>query len=406
MLRNLTVVHPPLRAVCGGHLDLLLKTLMDSVTTAVYEAHALEWTAARRPRAIEDGRLDAFARRVRPGGRVADLGCGPGWYAAHLRAAGFEVVAVDAAAAMLAEAARRAPQVWRVRADILALPVADRSLDGAWASGSYQHLPCGDLPLALARLHAALRLDAPVELTLADLRHVETTAEELACGETERRFGDDTFPQRLFSLHTVERARALLDGAGFEAIEIDSVADTFWLRVRARRARSLPDLVAPDLRLLVCGLNPSLYSADAGVPFARPGNRFWSAARAAGLIAHERDPLDALRRGIGMTDLVKRASAAAAELRRDEYADGLRRLESLVCLYRPAALCFVGLDGWRQAVDRRAQPGWIADGFGGRPAYLMPSTSGRNARVPVAELAAHLRAAAMGKSSRELRVER
>jgi hypothetical protein len=66
----------------------------------------------------------------------------------------------------------------------------------------------------------------------------------------------------------------------------------------------------------------------------------------------------------------------------------------LVRLYRPAAVCFVGLDGWRAAVDRRAQPGWISRSFAGRPAYLMPSTSGRNARVTLTTLAAHLRTAA------------
>src|SRR5262249_18716312 len=129
---------------------------------------------------------------------------------------------------------------------------------------------------------------------------------------------------------------------------------------------------------------------------ARPGNRFWPAARAAGLIARERDPLDAFRRGVGMTDLVKRATASASELRREEYAAGLRRIEALVRLYRPAVLCFVGLEGWRQVIDRHAQPGWVPGGFADNPAYLMPSTSGRNARVPLTELAAHLRIAASG----------
>ena len=95
-----------------------------------------------------------------------------------------------------------------------------------------------------------------------------------------------------------------------------------------------------------------------------------------------------------MTDLVKRATAAAVELRRAEYVAGLRRVEGLVRRFHPRAVCFVGLEGWRAAVDRGAQPGWIAGGLGGRPAYLMPSTSGRNARVSLAELAAHLRSAA------------
>ena len=148
------------------------------------------------------------------------------------------------------------------------------------------------------------------------------------------------------------------------------------------------------MRLLICGLNPSLYSVDAGVPFARPGNRFWPAALAAGIVDRARDPVAAMRGGIGFTDLVKRATAGAAELRASEYAAGVERIREVVRLYRPASLCFVGLDGWRAAVDRRAQPGWIAGGVAGVPAYLMPSTSGRNARVSLAALAAHLRAAA------------
>lgn len=376
---------------------------MDTRTAAVYEAHAREWIAARRPRAIEDGRLDAFARRLRRRGRkcgrIADLGCGPAWYAEGLATLGFRVVAVDIAAAMLVAAGRRAPQLPRLRADLLALPFADRTLDGAWSSAAYQHLPRLDLPLALARLHSALRPGAPIELTLADLRHIEASPEELARGETERRFVDDKFPGRLFSFHTRERARALLAGAGFERIHIRSLAGTFWLVIQARRARSLPDLVGPDLRLLICGLNPSLYAAEIGVPFARPGNQFWPAARRARLIVRERDPLDALRRGIGMTDLVKRATAASGELRRDDYVAGLQRMEQLVRLARPRVTCFVGLEGWRHAADRTAQPGWIRGGFAGQPAYLMPSTSGRNARVPLADLAAHLRRAIRGQAT-------
>jgi double-stranded uracil-DNA glycosylase len=376
---------------------------MDPTTTAVYEARAKEWIARRRPRAIEDGRLAAFARRLRRHGRVVDLGCGPGWYADALHAHGFAVIAADIAWKMLGEVARRSPGVPRVRTDILALPFRDRALDGAWAAACYQHLPCDDLPLALARLHWALRSGSAVELTLANLMHVEATPAEIERGEAERRFANDEFPGRLFALHTRSRAHALLEGAGFEQVQIEQIGNGFWLAARARRARSLPDLVGPNLRLLICGLNPSFYSADAGIPFARASNRFWSAALQAGLIARERDPLDAFRRGIGMTDLVKRATASAGEIGRNEYVAGLARVETLVRIHRPLAVCFVGLQGWRDAVDRGAKPGWIPDGLGGHPAYLMPSTSGRNARVPLRELAAHLRAAVTPRGALECR---
>ena len=98
-----------------------------------------------------------------------------------------------------------------------------------------------------------------------------------------------------------------------------------------------------------------------------------------------------------MTDLVKRATPRAAELTRDEYRVGLARLDRLCAWLRPAAVCFVGLAGWRAAVDRHAQPGWQRRGVGGCPAYVLPSTSGLNAVTPLARLVDHLRAVAGGR---------
>jgi TDG/mug DNA glycosylase family protein len=149
------------------------------------------------------------------------------------------------------------------------------------------------------------------------------------------------------------------------------------------------------MRLLVCGLNPSVYAADFGVGYARPGNRFWPGARAAGIIERDRDPVDALvHHGIGMTDLVKRATTGASALSAAEYRDGAARVERLAHWLRPGAVCFVGLAGWRAAVDRNAAPGEQVAGFGGVPAYVMPSTSGANAHARLDDLADHLRAAA------------
>src|SRR5690606_33071206 len=106
------------------------------------------------------------------------------------------------------------------------------------------------------------------------------------------------------------------------------------------------------------GLNPSQYAADAGVGFARPGNRFWPAMLAAGLVRRDRDPVHALRAsGVGMTDLVKRATARVDELTTAEYAEGLARVERLVAWLQPGAVVMVGLAGWRAAVDRRAVVG-------------------------------------------------
>ncbi len=174
----------------------------------------------------------------------------------------------------------------------------------------------------------------------------------------------------------------LLEGAGFEPR-------------RAVRLRTLPDLVGPGMRLHVCGLNPSLFAADAGVNFARPGNRFWPAAVAAGVVTRDRDPWHALvHDGVGFTDLVKRATIGATELSAPEYEHGARRLAWLVRLVQPAAVCFVGLTGWRAAVAPGAAAGWQQGGFAGAPAYVMPNTSGLNAHTKPAEFAAHLRTAA------------
>jgi TDG/mug DNA glycosylase family protein len=215
-------------------------------------------------------------------------------------------------------------------------------------------LPLGaEVPERLRRLHRRTAIGAVVRVDLSPL--------------TDRR-----------------RRADVLHGAGFAARPAG----------RAERLRTLPDVVGPGLRLLCVGLNPSLYAADTGVGFGRPGNRFWPAALAAGLATVDRDPehLFAEHR-VGMTDLVKRATVRADELAPAEYVEGLARLDRLAAWLEPAAVCLLGLDGWRRAVDRRAGPGWQERTVGGRPAYVMPNPSGLNAHVTVADLAAHLRIA-------------
>lgn len=116
---------------------------------------------------------------------------------------------------------------------------------------------------------------------------------------------------------------------------------------------------------------------------------------AANLASVDRDPQALLRQHrIGMTDIVKRTTRRADELSTSEYADGLARVDRLAKWLQPGALCFVGLAGWRAAVDKRAKPGWQENRVGGRPAYVMPSTSGLNASAQLPDLAEHLRLAA------------
>ncbi|HMG43195.1 MAG TPA: methyltransferase domain-containing protein [Acidimicrobiales bacterium] len=356
---------------------------MDRPTVEAYERGADGY--ARQRRAYAPERAEAFAAAVPAGAWRLDVGAGPGHYLPHL---GRPVVASDPAAAMVATARERhgGDGVVGVVCEVEALPFRRAAFGGAWASKSLQHVPAARLPLALAELHRVMPVGGVLDVTLFG-------------GEgTDVSDADDDFPGRLFTWWEPSRLADLLVGAGFEAIDADVPPEEHphgRFAVTARRARSLADTVGAGMRLLVCGLNPSIYAADAGVGFARPGNRYWPAALAAGIVSVDRDPRAALRdHGVGMTDIVKRATARADELAAAEYRDGLRRVEHLVEWLQPGAVCFVGLAGWRSVVDRKAQPGVQPSDLGGRPVYVMPSTSGLNARTPPSELAAHLRAAA------------
>ena len=353
---------------------------VDRETVAFYEHRSADYERGREPKHKDTA--TAFGRR-RPPGIAVDLGCGPGWYTAPL---GAPVVALDAALAMVRRTREVAAGALGVQADLLALPFRSGSIVAAWARNTYVHLRSVQLPAALADLHRSLTVGAPIELTLFH-------------GTEEGRdvFPDDDFPGRWFSTWTEERLRDVVHGAGFTLDDLELRTSPHGERgyvVRATRDRTLPDHIAADMRLLVCGLNPSERAADAGIGYVTPGNRFWPAALAAGLVSRDRDPRHALRgHGVGMTDLVKRATPRADALTRAEYAAGLERLDRLCGWLQPTAVCLVGLAGWRAAVDRRTTPGWQERTLGGRPVYVMPSTSGLNAAVPLAELVDHLRAA-------------
>ena len=351
---------------------------MDRETVDVYEQRAGEWLEQKRRPAPAS--LGPFTARVPAGTVRIDLGCGPGWHTAEL---GSPVIASDAARAMLDLVPQYAPGADRVLADLEALPFRRGALGGAWAHKCYMHVPAGRVPLALADLHRSMQVGGAL--------HVHLTSDRAEVVEP-----DAQFAGRHFDGWPLERLIDVVTGAGF------SIVSTFddgeeWIDVEATRAHTLPDTVGPGMRLLVVGLNPSEYSADVGHGFARPGNRFWPAAVESGAVTRAHDPVHALRvDGIGMTDLVKRASPRADALTRDEYRAGTARVERLVRWLEPRAVCFVGLTGYRVAVDRKATTGWQPQPFGGRPAYVMPNTSGINAHAQLPELAQHLHSAALG----------
>ena len=163
----------------------------------------------------------------------------------------------------------------------------------------------------------------------------------------------------------------------------------------ANTSRPLPNRVRRGLRLLVCGINPSPASAGAGIGYFRKGNRFWSAALGAGLVSADRDPDHALRVDrVGFTDFVARVEADASKLGTAELREGAADVEALVRQYKPGAVLFTSITAFRTAVDRRAPIGVQPLPFGGRPAYVMPSTSGRNASTSLAQLTDHMRSAA------------
>jgi len=363
MLAPIPMVEP------GDHRE------MDKPTMDVYENRARDWRERRG--AGDTVGADEFATSIAPGAWRADLGCGPGFQIPDL---GAPALAVDVAFAMVELAQQTAPDAFGVQAELEALPFRNRSLGGVWAAKSYLHVHRDQMPRAMAHLHWTLAVDAPAYLRLR-LGEFEGVQESAA----------DDFPGRWFSEWEIDRLTPVVDGAGF-AIERHAVEGK-WLDVWLRRLRSLPDTVGPAMTMLVVGLNPSEYAADAGAGFARPGNRFWPAALAAGIVAVDRSPLAALDLGIGMTDLVKRASPRADVLTSDEYRAGAARVERLVEWLQPGVTCFVGLSGWRSAREPKASAGPVGHGFGGRPAYLMPSTSGANATASLDDLAEHLRAA-------------
>lgn len=153
-------------------------------------------------------------------------------------------------------------------------------------------------------------------------------------------------------------------------------------------------MLAPNLKVLFCGINPGLYSAATGNHFARPGNRFWPALHAAGFTPRRLWPWEKallLREGCGLTNLVARATASADELAPAEFVAGRRRLAAKVKRYRPRTVAFLGMGAYRHAfAPPKVALGEQPERFEGARVWVLPSPSGLNANYQMDALVREL----------------
>lgn len=174
-------------------------------------------------------------------------------------------------------------------------------------------------------------------------------------------------------------------------------------QIAAAHGKTVPDVIAPGLTVLFCGINPGLYSGAVGHHFARPGNRFWKALHGAGftdrvLSAFEERVL--LSFGLGITNLVTRATAGASELSRGELERGARAVERKVRRFGPGFVAFLGVTAYRTGFGRqRAVVGDQEETVGQSRVWLLPNPSGLNAHYQLRELVEAFRQLRMAATS-------
>jgi double-stranded uracil-DNA glycosylase len=174
--------------------------------------------------------------------------------------------------------------------------------------------------------------------------------------------------------------------------------------LEAFRGQEVPDLVGPDLKLLFVGINPGLWTAAVQTHFAHPTNRFYPALAAAGITGYEidraagmsdADRAHLIARGIGITNLVRRATARASELSREELREGGEELLRFVAEHQPKVVAIAGISAYREAFGERGavlgrQPETFesAAKWPGAALWVVPNPSGLNAHETVETLAA------------------
>ncbi|WP_329213387.1 G/U mismatch-specific DNA glycosylase [Streptomyces sp. NBC_00683] len=159
----------------------------------------------------------------------------------------------------------------------------------------------------------------------------------------------------------------------------------------AARDRIVPDVVAGGLRVLFCGINPSLMTGATGHHFAHPGNRFWPVLHLSGFTPRQLKPSEQdelLTHGLGITNVVARATARADELSTEEFRAGGELLSAKVEQFGPSWLAVVGVTAYRTAFgERRAQIGPQERTIGGARVWALPNPSGLNAHWTVRTMA-------------------
>lgn len=162
-------------------------------------------------------------------------------------------------------------------------------------------------------------------------------------------------------------------------------------QLAAAEGAEVPDVIDHGLDVLFCGINPGLYSGAVGHHFARPGNRFWRTLDASGFTPRLLGPFEEhelLDYGLGITNLVRRATATADKLQDDELRAGGRSLRRKVARYRPRWISFLGLTAYRVAFGRKgAAVGRQEQTVAGSQVWLLPNPSGLNAHYQLPELA-------------------
>ena len=160
--------------------------------------------------------------------------------------------------------------------------------------------------------------------------------------------------------------------------------------------KTVPDVIAPGLRVLFCGINPGLYTAAVGHHFARPGNRFWPSLHASGFTDRLLSPFEEqelLQLRLGVTNVVARATAAASELSHDDFVKGGRVLRSKVRRYHPRIVAVLGVGAYRAAFARpKAVVGEQDEQIPGARVWVLPNPSGLNANYQLHELSRLFRA--------------